>query len=54
MNDPRTHTLGPWSVFVDAVQRVRSDARPELTVDDAVSEALMAWIDEQAALYLRL
>jgi hypothetical protein len=43
--------LEAWDQFVVAVRRLRGDARPELTLGDALREALDGWCSEQAALY---
>ncbi len=44
---------GAWSRFVADVQRLRNDGRPGLTVDEAIVEALLGWMDEQAAQFHR-
>jgi hypothetical protein len=43
--------LEAWDQFVVAVRRLRGDARPGLTLSDALREALGGWCSEQAALY---
>jgi hypothetical protein len=48
---PLDENLEAWDQFVVVVRRLRGDARPELTLADALREALDDWCSEQAALY---